>query len=710
MRVFVVIVLGLCIAALGTSLLWERLETQALLPPKDGGSADQTGPASLALPAIEDPHRSPVAHGPIQAVSCVSLSSGAPVPFPRISEFLENGDVIHYDGNADGVVAIAGGRPVEEGVRVAFVSAASFCSRPVLLHKGPSNLQIGMLESADLNVRITNQDSIPVQGVQVKLLPPRSDGALWRDDWKAHRLQPRLIDNAVGLSASEYIAVMKSATALSTTAENEGEIWRDFLEYNLPEFGLTATSDSDGVVSWNGVPAVAGYQWGTPSTALGICEPKFVIQDARDPVTGDVVITHNTAAEDLSAPFELLPNDDVTFSGTLYTGTTLVGEFPSAQPISGSNVRVSLFHLEDWADSEVRGIRKVRQESFVATDDNQFFMIGEVLPGDKELRAFWMEDGNNVYFCKVQFSLSPGETKDLGPLYATVGSSMQIDLALVNERGERLAPSEHFSPHENPGMGVHLRATSDISGDDQSVTQKVVFRIGDVYNIHGLPHGTGTLIAVGLASGVKLASPNKALHLPAYREFSTVTDTSVLWETILEDNSKVEIVASAPPGTNITRVQACFLGVTSTTWKKKRLHPLGPENLQFSVSVHLKEGEYDYLLHTEVLSLADSQDSYYALGRGDHVERLNVELLPAGSIRGSYLGLDGKPLPDEMLFLSSPQFIRGDQVHWTHVHETGPDGTFEIAGLIPHTKYFTESGFSFVSGAPGEVLALDIVR
>ncbi len=179
--------------------------------------------------------------------------------------------------------------------------------------------------------------------------------------------------------------------------------------------------DKHGSVTWGSVPAGSTYRWRLTGKIRVTMDPPH---DGKFEGVTRGSLARTTYRDSISGPFALDCNG-ITLHPIITMPSIIVGA------ASNSDTNLSLFHAGHDARFAAAGVLSTIFEDRRIVSES--FKILSVLPGRKLLMADWCDSDGVTQVLTKKFSISPGETKDVGMLDGpdTSTNSVSISTGLV---------------------------------------------------------------------------------------------------------------------------------------------------------------------------------------------------------------------------------------------------------------------------------------
>jgi len=536
--------------------------------------------------------------------------------------------------------------------------------------------------SAGLVLRFVDAQGSALEGVEVALLPPVSEGGAFGRDWRL--FEPRWLE----LSESGIDAMGRRYPA-AVVSQSDSIAWR-------------AKSDARGEVAWRGLPAARDWRWGLVT-----------------PIAAEVVPVHERLvpnASELGLGVDAFAPRDVSGPLHLAAGAVRRIELRAARV---ATVRGQLD--EGTAPGKLAGALLLRRETFPAADGDLpytqqsqdarapvdaagRFIFEDVRPGPKLVQAFWQRPDGAYEFALRACEPAPGEDLDLGRLEARSGScTLEVDLVLRSSSGERLAASELLVDADLPLGLLQLATHPGHAPGAMGITEALPVRLGARTRVLGLQPGqlvVGAALHPEAARGLRnptlpvRSSPHHQTELPAAEVLQLVLEVGdatptrfVFFSEEVAQVDALQIVLRDRARGAVNRFSA----------------PGGGTHNELPGMLLLARGTYDLIAFGR--GATEDQDMYAeATVEVDATDSapIRVQLRPAARVVGTLLDAGGLPLAGARVLWSLEPFADERMTAWVYEATADDEGRFELAGVVPgHSLTASVPGLDLEVAGPG---------
>lgn len=623
-------------------------------------------------------------------------------------------DPVVAEGGEDGRIQIeipAG--QIEEGC-IAIVTAPGHCRRMLALYPTGDEVVIALAPASRITVRLVDEHGEAANGILLSLLPPDKSGQPWYSDWQVfdpHCFGPDPVQTMRWLNSAaqrgHWITARKARIPYASTEDvaltlgaprgrEFGVAIRDALDHDE----WSQRTDAAGLATWEGVPTGMGYRWGARNAQVISYTPEAEVI-AGTFGNGQLVVSSNTAAEDISGPFAVERGASTDLQGVIAMHTGLFGSVPYAEPEPPRRVVVKLFHRASAQEALVHGYDSLSvEQTGWASPEGDFEMHG-VRPGSKVLRAWWREAGDQVFFAQSSFELLPGRFKNIGELLAQQGLPVDVAITLVDTMGNRLAVQDHINIVEEGELTLTVLGWDGTETSFPSLDARINARLGASLSLQGVPIGNCTMSLGWNANFEGPKQESVQLVLPPDLRFTTDDTTQVELEVLVRQVVQQGVTARFPPSVMAVRSEMHLVSTSGGQVLREDLRT-NRDGTASTGSLGVEAGNYRLLVHTQTLEEAESVESWFGVYEGPlgdgHVEILMQQ---AASLDGIALSAEGVPLSNKLLFFSSGAHLDAPRTGWTHKVRTRDDGSFLLKGLEPDHVYYSIDELSFRSGPAG---------
>lgn len=656
----------------------------------------------------------------------VGSTTGEGLPRPRVTLLGCGPTDQHHTGDEAGVVRCTVPEELRSGGVIAIASADDHCRRLLALHPSPTETVVALMPAGSLEIRLLDEAGGPVEGVEVQLLPPARDGLAWPETWtmfsgRWFRFGPKETADwaRARFSRSGLVAATEARFARSAPGaldlELEGRfdrtfdgVFRDALD---PE-AWSRKTDAEGIARWSGLPAVDGYQWALRTgTALSF-EPPAPARSSSNG-GGRIVIDSTGPATDVSGPFEVPAGGEVRLTGTVARRTGVTGSIPLDDPTSSSEYVVTLFHRSDPHETRTQRYAPTTLEEQEPTTAEGTFLFEGIQPGEKLVQAWWRDANGSVRFAGTEFHLPEGVLLDLGPIAATRGVGIDVQVRLVDPAGTELDPGEYFDLDQGGAIDLTITALDAAPSGSFSIGEILPVQIGEHQRIEGLPPGEYWISLGWIMSSPMQLRNDTRFELPD-GVFIDLLETSSITLDLRATQVVAQTIDAVFPG-NVEPVR-CEAYLYRPEQERRITVDLRVQsgNESSRGTLQVEAGTYDVLVHSQTLEESPRTGSWVAALSEVTIEAgtLVVHMEPGATLQGVALESDGTPIADRVLRFTGheqPPESR-PQGPWTHMVRTGSQGEFTLVGLEPGKRYTSHLGPSFVAGAAGGIEEAELRR
>ncbi|MCB9030061.1 MAG: hypothetical protein H6619_03345 [Deltaproteobacteria bacterium] len=595
------------------------------------------------------------------SVRCIDSVSGADVSAPQI-DWMES---LSYESGHGGTLPGPGSYLLR-------VTAPGYLSH-LRFHDVDRALQIELIPEAVLRIELNRRTPL-----QVELIP---DGKERID--QSMREQLRMSDRAVSIATNALLSGEVSGEYRELTAQQ--------LDQALIHYGFESMVRSEeGLVEFRAPPGRYRYR---------VIEPQKVeVTPAHEeqPVTvteeGFEINPESSGNVRISGVLELKPGKEtkVVLQGAIDSsirGRVTLG--PGSPLLKSMSAQVVLLGVH-----RVQG----KQESFTdrpieasLTTSDGYFEFDHVAPGEKTLHAI-ISSGkpgseSSLSIALTSFVLNEDEQRDLGEIFPN-GTSLQVQVDVVNEKGERLSPHDVFSA-ELPRLPV----TATIMGPNQPnrafANLWLMVYPGQSIWLHGLPQGRVTLTWNFTPSKVALVAPYKFAKLEPQQVQVPQPYCQLKLPVTVQKDRHYELMLAVPGAPDMTRPPYGWL-VNVETRKATKLQFGAYTNGIQTALVDLPQGHYELLAAVQTSTGSYRAQEMVEIGELESLGIFNCE--PAISFKGRLVNSGGEPAAYSTIRFASASL----------------DGT-TLLPYLQHAVSNRDGVFQLWGAKPGELLYLDLL-
>lgn len=460
-------------------------------------------------------------------------------------------------------------------------------------------------------------------------------------------------------------------------------------------------SGSDGAARWKGLPPGLEYQWHVLSPVL------VEDLDAPAPPGQRIEVTRRGfAIEDdghprkagFSGSFQVQPGQVTRLKARVLVGASVVGALPLSQAAAAKNALVKIFHRKDYTAPTGSRMVAYDLDGQMKPDPSGEFRFLALRPGMKRVTAYWRQGDTHFHFSHVNFELLPAETKNLGTMTATTGSTVN---ALVRIEGEEFLPPEARNREFRAFVGM-TNAPPKPHGPGLTISHLFDVPIGRPFFLHGLMDGD-LMLDAQLGFEVPAVEGLQWENQPVVEHRVPGVSNAVLILRV-KSSVQVEIMVRAGGGAAPSPARVVLLP------EKAGLKPVEILGLQPGIpkKATVAAGRYSALAFSD--GFAGSTDNLFGRGAAEilagRVNKLQLDLSEGAVVKGRALDSDGNPT-DTIVHFGIDPF--GE----TPIYRSKTDarGNFILRGVPPGTV-LKPIGFQgkVQAGSVGEQTAIELRR
>jgi len=407
--------------------------------------------------------------------------------------------------------------------------------------------------------------------------------------------------------------------------------------------GVCTKQAAEGMFLWHGLPESREYRWRLDTPIDVEMQPP----PEQGPIQIDVNgrITHGVSpSRRISGPINISRGEiteiSIDFSGScIVMGAAPLHLWDQTGGASCIKLRNRKLH---GAGAGGKGIMANLVSAITALDASGRFLFTGVSPGTKRLNARWTDEVGRVCFSALEFTLEPGEIRDLGSLDLVPGEC-GLDVVYVDEAGRHLLPADVLT---DPPSSIHIAI---IAGSVEPPTARIVDRfdisLTGQTSMLGLPLGDYRIELSDTRNQWKSTKRPLALVPAPNRcvDFTHDGASEVRIEISVAHHGEIRILAKTETQ-DLTFCGSALLFQEGNPPVVFSMGGSGEPGLAIG-GASLPMGEYGL---TVSLSSSDSDRSWSYVGRVSVPEvsedYIPILVSPAATAHGRLLGKDGNPV------------------------------------------------------------------
>lgn len=534
--------------------------------------------------------------------------------------------------------------------------------------------------TGELRVTLRDAAGQPASGVRLALIPPTaSQGA----SANAHGVDTAdgapvaLLSTPSGWTLSDLSFSFGGQGAGEPTITQEGS-------------ALVRVTNASGCAHWSDVTPLAGYRWAVAEPRHVDVEPPH--EQRRFEENGTALrVSAATTPDGISGRFDVLAGLCTELKGTIVTGATVRGRIASAK--ASGVPRVVLFRVEESTSAQTkRGVSFESRHAKPAEADGSFEFV-DVRPGTWMLRAWWAEDGQDLYFTACAFRLTPGAELDLGQLSPLAGSALEVTIALQDARGRSLAPTDVYPASDQEPIAQLCIDVVPADGDANHMLSGVLpLPFGQSVRVHGLRPGRVHVRAQPGPGLLTKAERVTRIDTAEMEPFEVGTRDEVLLAFVAHLGESRPLVLTTPTGERTTAHSMWVHDLESNrVWVADTSTRVDPEGNE-ECSLALPDGTYELWCKLSIDTegadgLVGFARATFGAGQG---APLPIVLRRGARITGIVRNADGKPAAGCTLRWSCEGWPLGVDATPMYSATTDEHGAFELSEVPTGLRLFGE--------------------
>jgi hypothetical protein len=592
------------------------------------------------------------------------------------------------------------------------ITADSYCRRDFANYFGCGEQVILLERAGAVEVEVRSSSGKPMEGEEVLLLPPVSQGRPFGSDWRfwaiaedggSKRDRIRRAASANDRGRPHQIGALDPQEAIPDVAIGGDRRIPGLVSEALDPNQWTFKTDRNGRARWSGLPPCKGYRVGWLGVGTVEVDPRhehveLSYENGRWSATGREI-------DDLTAELDVRAGTTTHVLISPNRGTGVSGWIDADGCELRSPSLVTLFHRSTRTAPGAPDLRMNEMEAAVVPSKAGQFEFLDVKPGAKRLAAHWSTSFEQVRFATYNFNVMPGEVLDIGFLHAQQGYERTLRITLVDSNGRDLEPSRVFASGEPLEVALCVDTETEPKGLPGSLSQIIGVHLGSTPVLTGLPPGRVHLRARIGSEYELIDSPGLLLVEPKDRWINSpgegVEDLAFVASWTLEQRLRVAVDESLV----LPRLELHWRSLdVSVTGDVDLPAPRRPSNA-FDYSLRLAQGTYQILLHAGSLEAPSSDEGWYWTGQVDvraGAGVLHVHLKRGAALSGLVLDSHGTPIVDRPVLFAPRGWSMGTLPSWTHKTRTDDQGRYHMSSFPPGEEVLVSIGMSTVrAGASG---------
>ncbi|MEW6072405.1 MAG: hypothetical protein AB1726_07380 [Planctomycetota bacterium] len=575
---------------------------------------------------------------------------------------------------------------------------------------GSQGLVLRLRPAAALELVFRDPQGEPVEGVEAVALPPRAPGEEWGNDWgfelrewQAHEQEIR--DR---LAAG---AELPDSRASSPPGLGPG------MAELLGILTLRRRSDSEGRITWSDLPPGEGWRWALASRHHAALRPEYERPRVSFKPDG-AVVRHAGIPTRISGPISLQAGEPTGIEVLVTPGIAAWGRIVPAAPGFTERPVIRLLASREVVSPGGIAVREREHETNARADAEGRFLLENLSPGEKLLRATWVEGEAQHCFASLEFALVEGESMDLGDLRAQAGTDLLLEIRVVDEAGETLDPAGLFDRPEKARVMVHLSAGTVRVSPARKTSEVLEVPLNEVITLAGLPGTSATLWVATGREWPSLRSPERALRWPKQFTIELPHSGPLVVPLIVQELVPCTIRMPYPAGERPFDAKACVVFSAERRTEDEDLYPpFAPEAGEATATMYLPAGHCHLLVHTQAPREPEGTASYYFIDEIDVVPGVEVlaNLQKGAMIEGRLLTPRAEPRAGEFVTAAFGPWLGDgrDRSGAPYIAITDGQGRYRLRGLPPRVE-MRLSGMGFGAkvvrtGAEGSSTVVDLV-
>lgn len=518
--------------------------------------------------------------------------------------------------------------------------------------------------AGSLTIALVDATGDPVPGVDVVLLAPRVDGRAGALDAVPVDSGPReLVRTEAGwIRAADPVLRDDGSLAPAACAE-------------LASLSRCST-DAAGRAAWGGLPPHEGYRWAVAAPPL--VDPTPPHEQRRFEEIGAELRAKALPPEGLSGSFEIVAGERLELTGTALSSAGVRGRIACFAADARAVVTLYRIHV-GGGNTAKRGV-SFDAVATALTDADGAFRFTDLRPTTWMVRAWWAEEGRELYTTGQTFVLAPGTELDLGLLQPQAGDSLEVTLGIADADGRSLDPAQVYAGAERAPF-ANLAFSAIPSGGDavHLVTGILPLPFGERFRIHGLQPGR-VLASVQPGEGL-VADPRQVSKLEGAQDaFEVGSRSSLELVLVAHLGSSRPLVVRGPAGLELCAASVWVHDRRSDALSSVNTHPLRDEELGAGQTLTLPAGTYDLWCKLSTddapAGLVGRTSAVFDPARHDPIE---IVVEPAASVSGVLRHPSGAPVAHQVL-----DWVCSDWPRGLYRTTTDAQGAFTLLELPAH--------------------------
>ena len=575
----------------------------------DAGQGDQ--------PAIEEPRdrsaRLPEAGEESRTASfffqVLDGSSGAPLGASRLLLITSDGEIRESRSDLSGTARLPAteGEPLYclvQGPRPSEYSARLLVSSRRSGWKTGDVLQIPLAPLGSIEIRLTDEAGIPVQGIPIGIIPEQPSreaafGALAPSSSSAieEELQADLLSLlAVHRRPAPLPSLSQAILALSRQPGGTAALTAlvERADKRIAEEGVSAVqaeitppippqgiTDAEGVTRFLGLPATTLYRWSVPVQQRVRMVPPYEIPSVEYSPQGyprkKITVSDHMQVSGLISLGDVLHRK---IEATAWRLTSIRGAFPISPGAPLPDLRVKLSRVYPHRDS---GGQSLVQVAAAQADRLGRFAFEGIEPGLYEVSASWQEPLHVFHLARRQILLEAGMDYDLGLLTPAPGVSCQMEVRLVAE-GQPLDPEKVLTaPTLAHGLQIEVHSLSSPPGSPERIWERFNVPIGTPFSVLGLVPGEYQVVAGTGRSPVECRTGYRFLEQTLEKRIFLGPSSSIVLEFPVLPTFRVPLIARPAGSARPASLQAFIASEQSRTGARVELERAGADRYEGEV-------------------------------------------------------------------------------------------------------------------------------